>query len=60
MFFDPVLLMIYVGSCAIVGLCGRFRSIGFSGIFSAALFVSPVVVGLVLLITAPAKQAKSS
>lgn len=53
MLFNPVLLMIYVPVCALVGFLGRKRSVGFAGVFTFALIVSPIVVALVLLLTAP-------
>lgn len=53
MFFDPVLLIVYVAVCAIVGFFGRKRSVGFSGIFTFSLLVSPIVMALVLIVSAP-------
>lgn len=53
MFFDPILLVIYVSICAIVGFFGRNRSVGFSGIFTFSLLVSPIVMALVLIVSAP-------
>ncbi len=53
MMFDPLLLMIYVPVCAIVGFLGRNRTIGFAGIFTFSLIVSPIIVALVLLVTTP-------
>lgn len=59
MLFNPLLLMIYVPVCAFVGYAGRHRSIGFSGVFTLALILSPIVVALVLLVSAPGKVEKS-
>ena len=53
MMFDPLLLMIYVPVCAIVGFLGRNRAVGFAGIFTFSLIVSPIIVALVLLVTTP-------
>jgi hypothetical protein len=53
MFFDPLLLIVYVAVCAIVGFLGRKRSIGFAGIFTFSLLISPVVMALVLMVSAP-------
>ncbi|MGJ8688134.1 MAG: hypothetical protein ACSHXZ_01315 [Gammaproteobacteria bacterium] len=53
MIFDPILLMIYVPVCALVGFVGRNRAVGFAGIFTFSLIVSPIVVALVLLLTTP-------
>lgn len=56
MLFNPILLMIYVPVCAIVGFLGRHRSIGFAGVFTSALIVSPIVVALVLLVSSPSPE----
>lgn len=53
MVFDPILLIVYVSICAIVGFFGRNRSVGFSGIFTFSLLVSPVIMALVLIVSAP-------
>ncbi|OGT73438.1 MAG: hypothetical protein A3H44_08105 [Gammaproteobacteria bacterium RIFCSPLOWO2_02_FULL_57_10] len=60
MLFDPLLLIIYVAVSAIVGFLGRNRSVGFAGIFTFSLIVSPVIVALVLLVTAPVTSSKST
>lgn len=58
MLFNPILLMIYVPLCAIVGFLGRHRSIGFAGVFTSALIVSPIIVALVLLVSSPGPAKK--
>lgn len=60
MLFNPLLLMIYVPVCAIVGLLGRNRSIGFSGVFTFSLIVSPIIVALVLMVTSTVPEKKSA
>lgn len=60
MLFNPILLMIYVPVCAIVGFLGRNRSIGFAGIFTFSLILSPVIMALVLLVTSPKTVKKST
>ncbi len=60
MMFDPLLLIIYVCVSAVVGFLGRNRAIGFSGVFTFSLLVSPVIVGLVLLVSSPAPVKKST
>lgn len=60
MLFDPLLLMIYVPICALVGLLGRNRSVGFAGVFTFSLIVSPIVVALVLLVSSPGPARKST
>lgn len=60
MLFDPLLLIIYVVVSAIVGFFGRHRSVGFAGIFTFSLLVSPIIVALVLLVSAPGTAKKSA
>lgn len=60
MLFNPLLLMIYVPICALVGFLGRKRSVGFAGMFTLSLIVSPIIVALVLLVTSPAAPSKSA
>ncbi len=60
MIFDPLLLIVYVCVSAIVGFLGRNRSIGFSGVFTFSLIVSPIIVALVLLVSSPAPAKKSA
>ncbi len=40
----------YIIFCVLTGLCGAYRRMGFFGTFLIAVFVTPVVVLLVLLI----------
>lgn len=58
--FNPVLLIIYVAVSALVGFAGRRRSVGFSGIFTLSLFLSPIIVALVLLVSAPKTTEKNT
>ncbi|MEX0740479.1 MAG: hypothetical protein WD071_14135 [Pseudohongiella sp.] len=60
MMFDPLLLIVYVCVSALVGFLGRKRSIGFSGIFTFSLLISPVLMALVLMVTAPARVKEST
>lgn len=60
MLFNPLLLLIYVPVCAFVGFAGRNRSIGFTGVFTFALLLSPIVVSLILLVSAPRTVEKST
>jgi peptidoglycan/LPS O-acetylase OafA/YrhL len=43
----------YLIFCFLAGLCGMYRRMGFFGTFIIAIFVTPVVVLLVLLMTGP-------
>jgi Sec-independent protein secretion pathway component TatC len=46
-----VLLLAYVVACLLVGLLGRARRIGFSGVFVVSLFITPWVMALILLVS---------
>jgi len=59
MIFNPFLLIIYVVFSVMVAFFGRNRSIGFSGVLTFSLLVSPIIVALVLLVSAP-RTAKNS
>ncbi len=52
-------IIIYVIFCLLTGLCGVQRRMGFLGTFIFALLVTPVVVLLVLLLTAPSRRFES-
>jgi len=44
--------VLYILTCVLVGYFGRHRKFGFIGFFIAALVCTPVITGLILLITA--------
>jgi hypothetical protein len=46
-------ILVYLGLCLIVGIWGRERSSGFGGAFIGALFLTPLVIALILLLTQP-------
>jgi peptidoglycan/LPS O-acetylase OafA/YrhL len=48
----------YIIFCVLTGLCGAYRRMGFFGTFLIALFVTPVVVLLVLLMTGPSSRVE--
>jgi hypothetical protein len=51
----PIGLLLYVVFCILVGLCGSQRRMGFIGTFLLSLFLTPVLVLIVLLLTGPAR-----
>ena len=51
----PVIILMYVVFCILVGLCGSQRRMGFIGTFIVSLFFTPVLVLIVLLLTGPAR-----
>jgi Na+-translocating ferredoxin:NAD+ oxidoreductase RnfA subunit len=50
---NPVVVVTYIGLCAIVGLFGRERALGFGGAFLFAVILTPVIVAIMLLLTQP-------
>jgi hypothetical protein len=51
-----IALILYVVFCILVGLCGSQRRMGFIGTFIISLFLTPVVVLIVLLLTGPSQR----
>jgi hypothetical protein len=51
----PVGVVLYVIFCILVGLCGSQRRMGFIGTFIISLFLTPLLVLIVLLLTGPAR-----
>jgi hypothetical protein len=49
---------IYLVFCLLTGLCGTQRRLGFFGTFLASVVVTPVVVLLILIFTAPANSTR--
>jgi hypothetical protein len=52
----PYLLTLYLVLCLVVGYTGRSRVVGFCGMFTLSLLLTPLLMGLILLISAPKKQ----
>ena len=52
-----VAVIVYVVFCLLTGLCGIQRRLGYWGTFIISLFITPVVMLLVLLLTAPTERA---
>lgn len=48
----------FIVFCALVGLCGSQRRMGFIGTFLMSLVVTPVAVLLVLLLTGPSRRVE--
>ena len=51
-------VIIYLVFCLLAGLCGIHRRMGFFGTFLISLVVTPVVVLLVLVLTAPSHRVE--
>jgi hypothetical protein len=52
----PIFIVIYLVLSAFVGFIGRNRVVGFAGMFVFSLLLTPFVMGLILLISAPKSQ----
>jgi len=50
--------IIYIVFCVLTGLCGFDRRMGFFGTFLLALFLTPLVVLPVLLLTGPNRRVE--
>jgi hypothetical protein len=55
---QPIFVVLYVLFCILAGLCGMHRRMGFFGTFLLSLVVTPVVVLLVLVLTAPSDRVE--
>jgi hypothetical protein len=53
MMLQAGLVILYLVFCILVGLCGTQRRIGFFGTFLLSFLVTPIVVLIVLMVTAP-------
>ncbi len=48
-------IFIYLGTCLLVAITGIDRKMGFYGYFFASLLLTPVIGGLLVLVSAPRK-----
>jgi uncharacterized membrane protein len=53
-----VVVIIYVVFCILTGLCGSHRRMGFFGTFLMSLFLTPIVMLIVLKLTAPSERVE--
>jgi len=53
---QSIAVVLYLLFCILAGLCGIHRRMGFFGTFLISLVVTPVVVLLVLILTAPSRR----
>jgi hypothetical protein len=49
--------LVYLALSVVVGRLGRKRSIGFAGFFALSLLLTPILIGIVLLVTSPKDSA---
>ncbi len=55
---QTILIVLYVVFCLLAGVCGSHRRMGFFGTFLISFVVTPVLVLLVLILTAPSPRAE--
>ena len=48
--------VVYIGFCALTGICGIGRRLGFVGTFLLSIVVTPLVVLPILLLTGPSRH----
>ena len=55
---QTIAVIIYILFCLLAGLCGSHRRLGFFGTFIISIVLTPVLVLLVLILTAPSNRAE--
>lgn len=50
---SPLLIILYATMAVIAGIFGRKRAVGFAGCFVLALLLTPPIMALALMVTAP-------
>ena len=55
---EAIIIVAYIIFCLLVGLCGSQRRMGFFGTFIVSLFLTPVLVLLILVFTAPREEPR--
>ena len=53
-----VAIILYLVFCLLAGLCGSHRRMGFFGTFLLSLFLTPVLVLLLLILTGPLRTER--
>ena len=53
-----VIVIIYVVFCILTGFCGSQRRMGFFGTFMLSLFITPIVMLILLKLTAPSERVE--
>jgi hypothetical protein len=51
-------VIIYLIFCLLTGLCGSQRRLGFLGTFVISIFITPVVMLIILLLTGPPRDSE--
>ena len=55
---QSITIVLYIVFCVLVGLCGSQRRMGFIGTFILSLFVTPVIMLIILLLTGPSQRVE--
>ena len=53
-----IAIILYFIFCLLAGLCGSHRRMGFFGTFLLSLFLTPVLVLLLLILTGPSRTER--
>jgi peptidoglycan/LPS O-acetylase OafA/YrhL len=53
-----IAIILYLVFCVLAGLCGSHRRMGFLGTFLLSLFLTPVLVLLLLILTGPSRAER--
>jgi peptidoglycan/LPS O-acetylase OafA/YrhL len=53
-----IAVILYLVFCLLAGLCGSHRRMGFFGTFLLSLFLTPVLVLLLLILTGPSRAER--
>jgi hypothetical protein len=53
-----IAIILYVVFCVLAGFCGSHRRMGFFGTFLLSLFLTPVLVLLLLILTGPSRSER--
>ena len=55
---QSIAIVLYLVFCILAGLCGSYRRMGFFGTFLLSLVITPVVMLLLLILTAPSNRVE--
>ena len=55
---QSIAIILYLVFCVLAGLCGSYRRMGFFGTFLLSLVITPVVMLLLLILTAPSNRVE--
>ena len=53
-----IAIILYLVFCLLAGLCGSHRRMGFFGTFLLSIFLTPILVLLLLILTGPSRTER--